>query len=450
MRSTTFYRKFQAWLRPFLVALGHKKRRHWCPLYLHGLYARLERKSVRPVADLVAPGNHEQIHHFVCTSHWDTGPLEQLLAQRAQHLVGGKGSVLIVDDTTLPKSGLHSVGVAHQYSGVLGKMANCQTLVSLTLAKHEQPIPIALRLFLPSSWTDDPERCAQCGVPADRITPKSKSQIALDEIDRVRAAGVSFDVVLADAGYGMSAAFRQGLSQRDLRWAVGVPRHLKVYSPAVRVVDVPKKPSGRPQVHPTVTEAALPVEFVLKGMNWRRITWRVGTKGPLRAKFVALRARVADGPKYFRGWHLPGEEVWVIGEWRSTGERKYYLSNLPASTPLTVLARTIKGRWACEYAHQMLKGEFGLDHFEGRSWRGLHHHALLCMIALAFVQSLRSTRHVPTETGPALVRMMAGAVGAATCPFCGCPTGPPGMGSEEQSRRKGTKCTAYAANSPSK
>jgi SRSO17 transposase len=385
-------RDLDAFLRPFLAALGHKARRKWAPLYVEGLFADLERKSLRPLADRVAPGDHEQLHHFVCTSTWDTSPLEEVLARQAQRMVGGRGAVLIVDDTGLPKSGSCSVGVGHQYCGVLGKMANCQTLVSLTLARGETPVPVALRLFLPREWTDAPERCEKCGVPPDRLEHRTKNEIALEEIDRVRASGVKFDVVLADAGYGQGMEFRRALSERGLRWAVGVPRHQKVYSTGVEVLYARPRPRGRPKELPRTTERARPVEEVLDALpprRWRRIAWRRGSKRPLVAEFAMLRVRAADGPIHERGWHLPGEEVWLVGERRATGERKYYLSNLAIGTRFKRLVAVIKKRWACEQGHQVLKGELGLDHFEGRSWLGLHHHALLAMVAFAFLQHLR-------------------------------------------------------------
>jgi len=194
---------FGEWTAPFLDALGHKARRRWAPVYLRGLIAPGERKSVQPLAARVAPDDYEQLYHFVCTSAWDTAPLEQVLVAQAEALVGGPEAVLIIDDTTLPKRGMHSVGVVHQYSGQLGKRTPCQLLVSLTLARHEVPVCVALRLFLPEAWTSDPDRCAAAGVPPVRYTThRTRWEIALEELDRVRAAGATFGLVLADAGCG--------------------------------------------------------------------------------------------------------------------------------------------------------------------------------------------------------------------------------------------------------
>jgi SRSO17 transposase len=310
------------------------------------------------------------------------------LAGEADALVGGPDAVLVVDDTALPKKGKLSVGVARQYCGCLGKRANCQALVSLTLARGEVPLPLGLRLFLPDEWAADPGRCARAGVPEEHRRALAKPDLALAEIDRVTAAGVRFGRVLADAGYGASAAFRQGLSVRRLTWAVGILKTQNVYPAAVELL-WPKAARGRPRKHPVPSEAPVSAEAMLSDAAWRRIAWRRGTKGPLAAEFAALRVRPAEGAQLRNGWHLPGDEVWLVGEHRASGERKYYLSNLPAAASLEELAATIKARWVCEQAHQQMKEELGLDHFEGRSWTGLHRHALMTMIAFAFLQHLR-------------------------------------------------------------
>jgi SRSO17 transposase len=233
------------------------------------------------------------------------------------------------------------------------------------------PAPVSLRLFLPEGWVNDPERCARAGMPEEHRQARAKTDVALSAIDRLLAAGVRFGRVVADAGYGISVAFRQGLSEQELSWAVGVPKVQNVYPAAVELL-WPAARTGRPRKHPVPSEAPVAAEAVLAGAAWRRISWRRGTKGPLATEFAALRVRSADGDQLRDGWHRPGEEVWLVGERRASGERKYYLSNLPADAPLEALAATIKARWVCEQAHQQLKEELGLDHFEGRSWRGLH------------------------------------------------------------------------------
>src|SRR5258705_1760238 len=207
-----------------------------CPLYVAGLIGPGDRKSVQPMAERLAPGDYDQLHHFVAAGVWDASPLETELLVQGNRFVGGSDAVLVIDDTAIPKKGAHSVGVASQYASALGKTANCQTLVSLTLARGEVPIMLALRLFLPESWTSKRARLERAGVPAEYRTARTKPEIALAEIDRVIAAGVRFDCVLADAGYGLSAPFRQGLTARKLAWAVGIPRHLKVYPADVQMI----------------------------------------------------------------------------------------------------------------------------------------------------------------------------------------------------------------------
>src|SRR5215218_7155666 len=310
-------RDLDAWLEPFLVALGHKKRRTWAPLYLRGLLGPGERKSLQPMAARLGLSGHDQLQHFVASPAWDDGPLWTALAREADRLVGGpRAAALVIDDTALPKKGALSVGVARQYCGQLGKKASCQALVSLTLARDEVPVPVGLRLFLPEEWTSKPERCARAGMPEAEVVARSKGEIALAELDRLRAAGVRFGTVLADAGYGASAAFRRGLDERGQRWAVGIPRDLKVYGAGVRLVP----PAGRRARRPVPDEEPRAAEEVLAGLPWRRVTWRRGTKGALAARFAAVRVRVGDGPTFGNNRHLPGEEAWLVGEWRAGGE----------------------------------------------------------------------------------------------------------------------------------
>src|SRR6187431_3366167 len=380
------------WLKPFLDCLGHKARRQMCPLYVAGLIGPGDRKSVQPMAERFVPGGYDQLHHFVSAGVWDAAPLETELVIQADRLVGGSDAVLVIDDTAMPKKGKHSVGVAAQYASALGKTANCQTLVSLTLARGEVPVMVALRLFLPENWTNDRVRLKRAGVPTEHRTARTKPEIALAEIDRVMAAGVRFGCVLADAGYGSSAPFRQELTARNLAWAVGIPRHLKVYPVGVQLI-WPVAARGRPRKRHVPDSLSIPAEHMLANVKWRTLSWRTGTKGKLKARFAAVRVRTADGPPQ-RIWdkgqqHLPGGEAWLIGEQRASGEKKYYLASLPAGADLRSLAATIKARWICEQAHQQLKEELGLDHFEGRSWQGLHRHALMTMIAYAFLQYRR-------------------------------------------------------------
>lgn len=355
---TNWPEDFQEWLQPFLAVFTRSEQRCWAPLYLQGLLGPGARKSVEPMAERVCPGQTQQLHHFVSSSTWSTAPLKQVLRKKADALVGGKDAVLIVDDTALPKQGKHSVGVKRQHCGVLGKQANCQVLVSLTLARKEVPVPIALRLYLPEDWAQDEARRAAAKVP-ESITFETKGDIALAQIDAALADGVRFGMVLANAGYGSSAGFRAGLTQRGLRWAVGVQPTQKVYPADVRL-DVPADPPvGRPAKHPRPSTPSVSVVQMIETLGskaLRRCSWRSGTKGMLSARFAAVRVCVADGALVSHWQHLPGQAAWLVCEVRSSGERKYYFTNHPADTPRRTLVRAIKARWACEQAHQPTQG----------------------------------------------------------------------------------------------
>ena len=307
------------------------------------------------------------------------------------------GSADSNDNTALPKSGDHSVGVARQYCGALGKLANCQSLVTLTLADGRVLVPLAMRLFLPRVWTDDPQRCQAAGVPSARLAFCSKGQLALEEVDRVRALGVSFRIVLADAGYGTSKDFRQALSQRGLRWAVGIEGHQNAYSVQVQCTPPQQVTRGRPQKYAVPSEPPRPVKDVL-GEQPRNGWWRV--KGGRLSRWMFARVRIADGVGNAWGIHLPGEAVWVVGEWRPNGQVKYYATNHPVGTSKTRIVKDLKARWQCETMHTQAKEELGLDHFEGRSYRGLIHHVALVMLAMVFLQTLRQgMTNEPSEAG---------------------------------------------------
>src|SRR4029077_230811 len=272
------------WLEPFVERLGHKARRRMCPLYVAGLIGPGDRKSAGPMAERVAPGDYDRLHHFVSDGVWDEAPVERELAIQADKLVGGAGAFLVIDDTTLPKKGTHSVGVAPQYASALGKTANCQTLVSLTLARGEVPVMVGLRLFLPETWIGDEAplqrgrrpahkrsgRHPLAGVRAEYRSARTKSEIALAELDRLIAAGVGFGTVLADAGYGMGAEFRQALSARGLAWAVGIPRHQKVYPRDVELV-FPVAGRGRPRKRHVPNVLSASAEDMLAQAKWRKL-----------------------------------------------------------------------------------------------------------------------------------------------------------------------------------
>jgi SRSO17 transposase len=413
----------ERWLEPFLAGLSHPARRRMCPLYIAGLIGPGDRKSVQPMAARVGDVGYDQLHHFVAAGVWDRVPLEAALLKEADRLVGDHAGFLVIDDTALPKKGQHSVGVAPQYASSLGKTSNCQSLVSVTLASREVPVMVGLRLFLPETWTDDREPMTQARVPKDRQVALTKPEIAIEEIDRVIASGARFGCVLADAGYGSSGPFRQALIERGLLWAVGLSRRQNVYPADVALI-FPVAKTGRRRQYHIPDRSPVSADAMLSDEKWQKVSWRRGTRGRLTCHFAARRVRVADGHKHRmldnRMQCMPGDEVWLVGERRSTGEQKYYVSNLPADATLTMLAATIKARWVCEQAHQQLKEELGLDHFEGRSWTGLHRHALMTMIAYAFLQSrrLQAAGRKKKNRGTATATKHAGHQASHSRPLC--------------------------------
>lgn len=287
-----------------------------CPAYIAGLIGPGDRKSIQPMAARADALSYDRLHHFIGAGIRDSAPLAATLWRQADELVGGDTAWLIIDDTALPKKGMAWVGVAHQYATVLGKNANCQTLVSVTLASGEVPVMLGLRLYLRESWTSDTARTERAGVPEDFQAHRTKPDIAIEEINRVITVGVRFGCVLADAGYGLSAPFRRALSSRGLRWAVGIPRHQKVYPADVQLI-FPVAGRGRPRVRHVPDVKSRAAHAMLEEVKWREISWRRGTKGRLTARFAAMRVPIADGAPQRIGaagaQYMPGEEAWLVG-----------------------------------------------------------------------------------------------------------------------------------------
>lgn len=276
----------EVWLAPFLAALRHKNRMRLCPAYVAGLIGPGDRKSVQPMAARNREFGYDQLHHFVADGVWESAPLEAVLLKEADRLVGDEAGYLVIDDTSLPKKGSHSVGVAPQYASSLGKTSNCQSLVSVTLASREVPVMVGLRLFLPESWTGDAERMKRVRVPAERQVALTKPEIAIEEIDRVIASGARFGCVLADAGYGSSGQFREALSKRNLLWAVGISRRQNVYRADIGLI-FPEAATGRRRKYHVPDDVAVSSELMLADAKWRKVSWRRGTKGKLTCQFAA-------------------------------------------------------------------------------------------------------------------------------------------------------------------
>jgi SRSO17 transposase len=364
-------------------------------VYLQGLILDGERKSIEPLsrkvtlpAGLAVKDLDQALQQFVGQSTWD----EQAVWKRYRSVMAGTfaspAGIFVIDDTSFPKQGKMSVGVQRQYCGAQGKRANCQVAPSVHYVGPKGHYPLAMRLYLPESWLDDAKRLDKAGVPEDERRALTKGEIALELLDTVRAEGLPGRLVLADAGYGVSGPFRDGLAERGLHYIVGVTDEMVVFTeePAWEAPAAgPSKAGGRPRKRSRLKEGA-PRPVSLKELAARtplhKVTWREGTKGKLSGRFAWLR--VWPGSGWATGECAGAGPVWLLIEEQADGKLKYAVSNLPGRTSRIKAVRLWKGRWAVEQGYQQMKEELGLAHHEGRSWRGFHHHACLVMLAFGF------------------------------------------------------------------
>ena len=403
--------RFAAFVEGLIGVAGHADRGEPLREYCTGLLLPGERKSVEPMAARIEPSRvsarHQAMHHFVATAAWSDGAV--LAAARAWALPAieraGPIRAWIVDDTGFVKKGKHSVGVARQYCGAVGKTENCQVAVSLAVVNEAASLPIGFRLYLPEDWAADPVRREKAGVPAE-ATFQTKPEIAVSQIRGALAAGVPKGVVLADAGYGNETAFRDELSALGLRYAVGVLSTTTVWGPGTGPLPAKRwSGRGRPPTRLRRDPAHQPVSvkalaLALPANSFRTVTWRAGAAGYLRSRFAAVRVRAAHRDE---NRTAPRAEEWLLIEWPpgESAPSKYVLSTLPADTPLKRLVATVKQRWRIERDYQELKQEIGLDHYEGRGWRGFHHHATLSIAAYGFLiaDSSASRTPIPAHRG---------------------------------------------------
>jgi SRSO17 transposase len=389
------------YLDDVLPDLGRKGRRDWAELYVRGLLLDGRRKSAGAMAERLrridrSPLDYEQgLQQFLSHSPWDERPVRDQLARHLCGKLDGDG-LLILDDTGFPKQGTHSVGVARQYSGTLGKVGNCQVAVTLQYATTCAVACLDAELYLPEeSWGNDRERLRQAGVP-EGVGYRPKWQIGLALLGRARDNGFT-GVVLADSAYGDVTDFRQALAAKGWRYCVGVGSTLKVIAADADLGEVPPyNGRGRPPSRPAKVRPGAASESVLgwakaRRRDFRKVTWREGSKGKLASRFAAWRVRPAH--KLSAGKE-PLAACWLIAEWPEGEEEptKFFFSNLPATTSLRSLVRTAKGRWWVEHSYKEMKDELGLDHFEGRSWRGWQHHVTLVLLAYAFLVLQRLKR----------------------------------------------------------
>jgi SRSO17 transposase len=400
--------RFDRYVEQLAQAVNHADRRWAVEAYVTGLLLPGERKSVEPMAARIDPRHvsraHQAMHHFVANAAWSDAAVlavarDYALAQLERH---APVAAWAVDDTGMPKKGPHSVGVAWQYCGALGKQANCQVAVTVSLVNRSMSVPAAWRLYLPESWAADATRREEAGVPRAVVFQK-KWEIALEQIDALVDEDLPPAPVVADAGYGDITEFRDGLTARGFSYAVAVKGDTSVWPPGTEPLPAPAYPGrGRPATRVRRDSTTKPVSAHelaerLPKKAWKLVRWREGTKGTMTSRFAALRVRPAHRDT-LRSEPRPLE--WLMIEWPE-GESeptKYWLSTVPEDVDLAELVSLAKIRWRIERDFQELKDELGLDHYEGRGWRGFHHHGVLCIAAYCFLAAERGRLSPPQAT----------------------------------------------------
>jgi SRSO17 transposase len=393
-------KRFAAYLDRLAQAAGHVDRAIPLKSYCTGLLLPGERKSVEPMAARLCPDNvrqtHQSLHHIVAHAPWSDNDLLEAVRRYVVPAMEKQGPIVawIVDDTGFVKKGTHSVGVARQYCGQVGKQENCRVAVSLSISTAKASLPIAWRLYLPEAWVQDMDRRKATGIPKE-ISFQTKQEIALEQIRTALARQIPCTPVLADPGYGNDTKFRDGITACELQYVVGVQSSLSVWMPGQ--APLPKREwtgMGRPTKllrrdprHQPVSARELATG--LPSSAWKKVAWREGTRKTLRSRFAALRVRPAHRDYWLSE---PRAEEWLVIEWPSqeATPTKYWLSTLPSETKLRDLVRLAKHRWIIERDYEELKQELGLGHYEGRGWRGFHHHATLCIAAYGFLVAERS------------------------------------------------------------
>ena len=385
--------RFRAYAADLGSVLGHADRVRPFADYCTGLLAAEGRKSVEPLAAVTAPARtaaqHQSLLHLVAQAPWSDAAVLRRVRERAMASLVRQEPIQawIIDDTGYPKKGHHSVGVARQYCGQVGKRENCQTAVSLSIATHQASLPVAYRLYLPKSWADDPLRRSKTGVPED-VVFQTKPAIALQEMRQAQADGVPLGVALADPAYGNNHGFRAGITELGLSYAVGIGPTTTVWRPG----EAPLPSSGRGRraarrrrreaAHRPVAVKALALE--LSSDAWQQVGWREGTNAALTSRFARLRVHVAHDDAEQGG---AAAEEWLLIEWPDGAAEPdhYWLATLPPNVAFERLVDLTKLRWRIERDYLELKQEIGLDHYEGRGWRGFHHHGSLCIAAHGFL-----------------------------------------------------------------
>ena len=381
--------RFRGYVEGLVEVIGHADRAGPLRDYCTGLVAASGRKSVEPMAAITAPertpAQHQSLLHFVGQGAWSDGAVLAKVREMVLPRIERYGAIKawIVDDTSFPKKGEHSVGVAHQYCGQLGKQANCQVAVSLSLANDAASLPVAYRLYLPKDWAEDNERRCKAGIP-EEIGFKTKPEIALEQIQWAYESDLPGDLVVIDAGYGNASTLRAGITELGKHYVAGIQPQTLVSKPSPRRGRAAKK--GRRDASNAISVKGLAVG--LRAKAWHTIEWREGTNERLSSRFARVRIHVGASNEPDKS-----AEEWLLIEWPEDENEptKYWLSTLPRNISFCDLVDSAKLRWRIERDYQELKQEVGLGHFEGRGWRGFHHHATLCIATYGFLVSERET-----------------------------------------------------------
>jgi len=399
--------RLEEYLERLGAATGHADRREPLRAYVTGLLLPGERKSVEPMAARIDPrhvrARHQSMHHLVASAPWDEREVlrsarDYALEPLERHAPVG---AWVVDDTGMPKKGRMSVGVARQYCGQVGKQDNCQVAVTISLVNTVMSVPAAYRLYLPEVWAKDHRRCREAGIPKE-VKFRKKWEIALEEIDQLLADDLPRAPVVADAGYGCATEFRDGLTGRQLLYAVGISEDATVWpegsEPLAPAPHQAHRPGRRAKLlRRSATHKPVSVRELALGLPakcWREVRWREGTKGTMRSRFTALHVRAAH-----RDYNRtePRDLEWLLIEWPATEKEptRYWLSTVSDRVSIAELVRLVKIRWRIERDYQEMKDELGLDHYEGRGWRGFHHHGVLCIAAYAYLAAERARLSPP-------------------------------------------------------
>jgi SRSO17 transposase len=378
-------------LEEIIEPMGRSERRHWARVYVQGLLLDGERKSIEPMANRIAEADVQALRQFVGQSPWAVEEVQRRLAEKVVDLLS-EPEVWIIDETSFPKAGDQSVGVARQYCGTLGKVANCQVAVSLHWSSAEASCPLSWRLYLPQEWIEDRQRAVQVRLP-EGMSYQSKTELALELIDQARKWQVPVLPVIADSGYGNDFDFRQQLRRRDLPYAVEVEPRSVVWTEDPNLPLPAQKPTGGPRRYPPLEALPRPqnlktVAQQLPESVWKNLTWRQGTQGLQRSRFARVLVWAAHGWREQQHPERVGE--WLLIEWPQDEAEptKYWLAHFHSQPPgMRRLVRMAKARWRIELDYRQLKEELGLDHYEGRHWLGWHHHVCLVSLAYAFLRS---------------------------------------------------------------